>query len=574
MFKSQIERDLKKVVEQLGFKSTDTVIYISENVLFGDYTTNIALQLSKQKSKKNYQPSKQSANEADNPREIANDLVEAFGHPSYLERIDIAGPGFINFFIKDTSLVKELEVKEEKDKGPKKGDKIELPKRYLIEYADPNTHKAFHIGHLRTLVTGESISRILNYAGNEVFRANYGSDIGPTVAKCLWAITQMQDEYKAAKTASLKDKAEFLGRAYVHGNTEYEDDPKVKEQIDLITTKLYQRDPDLLGVWEETKKWSLGYFETIYSRFGTEFDLRVNESEVDEVGKETVMQHVGSVFEEDQGAIIFRGEKYGLHTRVFISAKGNPLYEAKEVGLVVKYEEVFPFDELYTLSDARQESFFEVANKAISLIHPHVAGRKHHFTYGTIDLTTGKMSSRKGNIVTADELVDLVVNEIKESYGSDKHIEKIAVAAIKFYFLKYALSSNILLDLKQAVALHGDSGPYLLYTYARINSILEKSLTVKAEAKTTITDLESEEREVLRQLDYFDPIVERAATDLSPNDLAAYLLNLAKSFNQFYEKHPVLGSKKQDFRLKLATKVGEQLKLGCYLLGFEVLEKM
>lgn len=565
MYKSQIEADLKKTVSLLGFKGNDVVIYISENVLFGDYATNIALQLSKQKSEKSSQ----------NPREIANDLVEAFGHPDYLERIDIAGPGFINFFLKDKALLKELEKSTEKmlEKDTKESEG--LPKRYLIEYADPNTHKAFHIGHLRTLVIGESISRMLNYAGNEVFRVNYGSDIGPTVAKCLWAISKLHDQYLKVKTGSIKEKAEFLGEAYVYGNTHYEEDPKVKEEIDQITIKLYQRESDIMELWNETKQWSLGYFETIYSKFGVEFDLRVNESEIDQLGKEIVEQHTGSVFEKSDGAIIFAGEKYGLHTRVFITSKGNPLYEAKEVGLVVKYQESYPFDQLITLSDARQESFFEVANKAISMIYPHLKGKKHHFSYGTIDLTTGKMSSRAGNIVTAEELLELVKNEIKETYGSidDIQVENIALASIKFYFLKYAISSNILLDLKQAVALHGDSGPYLLYTYARINSILVKAITIKAELKTT-AELEPEEREVLRQLDYFEAIVDRAAVELSPNDLATYLLNLAKSFNQFYEKHPVLGSKKQDLRLKLTTRVGEQLKLGCFLLGFNVLEKM
>lgn len=573
MYKTQIESELKKVVTELGYNPADIVVSISENVLFGDYTTNIALQLSKLKGEQSKQLNKESDNTQGNPRAIAEEIVEKFGHPSYLERVDIAGPGFINFFVKDESLLKTVEKQPEKS-GTK--DAQNLGKRYLIEYADPNTHKEFHIGHLRTLITGESISRLLEYSGNEVYRVNYGSDIGPTVAKCLWAIAHLKEEFEKIKSATVQEKVAFLGRAYVYGNQHYESDPESKTQIDELTKKLYVRDSLLTEMWELTKNWSLGYFETIYSKFGVEFDLRVNESEVDQVGKDIVLQHIGSVFEEDQGAVIFRGEKYGLHTRVFITAAGNPLYEAKEVGLVEKYQEKYPFDHMICLSDARQESFFAVTNKAISLIDPHLEGKKHHFSYGTIDLTTGKMSSRAGNIVTAEELLELVKQEIIEGYGADnpQKIEKIALAAIKFYFLKYAIASNILIDLKQAVALHGDSGPYLLYTYARINSILEKARELKKTEKSSSHTLETEERDVLRQLEYFEAIAERSSKDFSPNDLANYLLNVAKAFNAFYEKYPILGSNQETLRLKIATRVAETLKLGCYLLGFDVLDKM
>ncbi len=576
MYKSQIEADLKRVLGEMGYNARDLVVYINENVLFGDYATNIALQQSKQKPEPNKQSNESSDSMPGGPRALAEEIVERLGHPVYLERIDIAGPGFINFFLKDQSLLKLVyESNDKKEKNPKNDNEI-LAKRYLIEYADPNTHKAFHIGHLRTLITGESISRMLEFTGNEVFRVNYGSDIGPTVAKCLWAIAHLKEEFEKIKATSVQEKVEFLGRAYVYGNDHYEKDEEAKKQIDDLTKKLYERDSLIMEMWDLTKNWSLGYFETIYSKFGVEFDLRVNESEVDEIGKDIVLHHIGSVFEESEGAIVFRGEKYGLHTRVFITSNGNPLYETKEVGLVVKYQEKFPFDQLLTLSDARQESFFEVANKAISLIDPHLEGKKHHFSYGTIDLTSGKMSSRAGNVVTADELLELVKNEIIEGYGTDnpQKIEKIALAAIKFYFLKYAISSNILIDLKQAVALHGDSGPYILYTYARINSILEKARNSKPSEKKSTSSLEPEERDVLRQLEYFEAIAERSAKEFSPNDLANYLLNLAKAFNAFYEKYPVLSSEKEEFRLKLGTRTAETLKLGAYLLGFEVLDKM
>jgi arginyl-tRNA synthetase len=564
MYKSQIEQDLKKAIKELGFEAADIVVYISENVLFGDYATNVALQLAKQKSKKSYQ----------NPREIASDLVDTLGHPSYLERIDIAGPGFINFYLKDQALIKEL---SEKSTEQRELDEDELPERVLVEYASPNAFKPLHIGHLRNIITGESISRILYYSGKEVFRVTYTSDIGPAVAKAIWGVNSMMDKFtQVEKEGTLDEKARFLGNAYVAGNAAYEINPADKDEIDQINVKIYQGDPELIKLWKKTRLWSEAYLAAVYVRLGTEFDYELWESDMGDRGMEVVRAHLGSVFKESEGAIIFEGEKYGLHNRVFITQKQTPTYEAKELAVTMREQELFPYDKAIHVVGAEQSEYFKVVTKAIELIDPQITGKKKHLGYGFVSLSSGKMSSRLGNVIVADDLIDQVKAKIKETYPdntSDKAVEQIATAAIKFAYLKYGLSSDISFDVEQSVALHGDSGPYLLYTYARINSILQKALAIKPEAKTS-TDLEPEEREVLRQIDYFEAIAERAAIELSPNDLANYLLNLAKSFNQFYEKHPVLGSKKQDLRLKIATTVGERLKLGCYLLGFDVLDKM
>lgn len=564
MYKTQIEQDLKKAAKELGFEATDIVVYISENVLFGDYATNIALQLSKQKSAKSSQ----------NPREIANDLIEAYGHPPYLERIEVAGPGFINFYLKDSALIKEL---SEKPTEQKELDENELPERVLVEYASPNAFKPLHIGHLRNIITGESISRILYYSGKEIYRVTYTSDIGPAVAKAIYGIKLFPEKFEAVdKNGNLDERARFLGDAYVAGNAAFETNPNDKAEIDQINIKIYQGDTDLVLLWNKTRKWSEAYLVALYTRLGTEFDYELWESEMGERGMEIVRDHLGSVFTESEGAIIFPGEKHGLHNRVFITQKQTPTYEAKELAVTVREQELFPYDKAIHVVGSEQTEVFKVTTKAIEMIDPHITGKKKHLSYGFVSLSTGKMSSRLGNVIVADDFIDQVKLKIKETYPdttSDSVTEKIAMAAIKFAYLKYGLNSDISLDIEQSVALHGDSGPYLLYTYARINSILTKALTIKPEAKTT-SELEPEEREVLRQIDYFEAITERAATELSPNDLANYLLNLAKSFNQFYEKHPVLGSKKQDLRLKITTTVGEKLKLGCYLLGFDVLDKM
>ncbi len=584
MYYERLSKELKRVILDLGFldsdiafrdlssksiERSDTLLYIPENSKFGDYSTNIALQLAKQNGKKTYQ----------SPKDIANEIIQQFGHPKYLERIEVAGPGFLNFFLKDESLVelitKDIEIGT-------------LNKRILLEYADPNTHKEFHIGHLRALAIGESVARLFEFSGAEVFRLNYGSDIGPTVGKCLWGIIQLQNEYNRAKQGSLSEKSQFLGKAYALGHSKYEDSPESKVQIDEITKKLYNReDLELLALWEETRQWSLAYFDALYSRLGVEFDRRVNESEIDQIGKEEVLKNLGLVFEKNDGAVIFKGEKYGFHTRVFLTSQGNPTYEAKEVGLINLYQDIFQFDEAIILSDIQQKGFFDVVNCAIELIYPHLLGKKKYLGFGFVSLTTGRMSSRQGNIVSAESLIELVKKELKANFVkdntplTDQLLEKIAIAAIKFTYLKYSLTSDIKFNIKESVTLQGDSGVYVLYSFARANSVLgkavlgdRKSENLKYDHLQGTDNLEVEERELLRNIEHFSFITDYARRNFQPAELCTYLLTLSKSFNLFYERYPVLASNKAHLRLGIVKKSAEVIKLGMQLLGIEVVERM
>jgi len=601
MHKSKIEKELRTAVKNIGFiPPTDALLSIPEKSQFGDYSSNIALQVSKQKHRNSYQT----------PIEIANAIIESLGHPKFLERIEVAGPGFINFFVKDNELVKILTNTEDQDALTDPGDL----KKIIVEYCDPNTHKMLHIGHLLQLTLGEAMARLFEYQGHEVFRTNYGSDIGPTVAKCLWGIGKLPEEYKKAKEGSLREKSIFLGKAYAYAHGEYEKSLEVKEEIDQITNKLYQRDLGLKLLWEETRDWSLGYFELIYSSFGTLFDRRINESEVDQLGARIVNENIGKVFVKDDGAIIFQGEKHGLHNRVFINSKGNPTYEGKEVGLAEKYQEILLFDELNIFSHKEQDDYFKVVIKVNETIYPHLKAKISHVSYGEVRLPSGKMSSRQGNIVAAEDILEEVKLKIREISPEldELSIQKLAVAAIKFAFFKYSVGSDLIYDVEESISIHGDTGPYVLYVYARIMSLLKKAARnramdfkagidqeqdqeegiaqegqqsvvsnqssakqKKADSGKLIADsLEKEEREILRQLEYFEFIVEKATVNFSPNELTKYLLSLTKAFNLFYEKHAIVGSKHSEFRLLLSNKVAESIKLGLYLLGIETVDKM
>lgn len=563
MIKQQLEEDLKKAVEDLGYKTTDPdkigadiVCDIPKNSSFGDYTSNIALQLAKQSSAFSNQSSD----------EIANKISEKLEKLEYLEKIEIAGPGFLNFFIKDEILIKNL---SDVFNSPK-----EASKKILTEYGHANILKEVHIGHLRTFLLGESLSRIFEYSGNEVFRANYQGDIGLHVAKAVWGMKKLG---LPSENLTPEEKAEYLGKAYVLGNTDYESD--FKQEIDKINHELYEKKSDYWSLYQLGRQWSIEYFEEIYKLLNIKYDRCYFESEVYETGKELVEKNIGKIFEKSDGAIIFPGEKYGLHNRVFLNSAGYPTYEAKDMGLAEMEFKDFHYDRSIHVVGSEQAGYFQVIIKAIELLFPEVKDKKQHLSYGMVSLRGGKMSSRTGEVVTVDELIKIVTEKVREVMKGNKLeidqeiAKKVALGAIKFAYLKFSPVSNMIFDLEKSVSLAGDSGPYLQYTYARTQSLLKKSNFDK-DLNLQGLPLEPEERMILVRLEYFTQIVLQAEKDLRPNLLCEYLLDLAKDFNLFYQKYRIIESDKKEFRLKLTDSVGKTIKKGLELLGIDSPERM
>ncbi len=569
MLKQQILKDLQRTVKELGFPATDIVISIPQNSAFGDYSTNLALQLAKLEGSKGKQ----------SPLEIANAILSnlgdlqsrstGIGRVSYLSKTEVAGGGFINFFLSDKELLRnanDLDLLQE----------VDSTQKVMVEYGHVNPLKEIHIGHLRTFILGESISRILESLGHQVFRANYQGDIGLHIAKAIWGIQKLG---LPSKELNLEEKAKFLGQAYAEGNKTYEEDPEVKKEIDQINSNLYKKDQNLQEIYQLTRSWSLEYFEPIYQLLGTKYDQCFFESEVFERGRELVLENIGKVFEKNDGAVIFPGEKHGLHTRVFITKAGNPTYEGKEIGLAELEYDSFNYEKAIHVVASEQEGYFQVVFKAMEAVFPYLQGKKYHLSYGIVDLKEGKMSSRTGNVVTVDDLYHVVSEKVRELIKQSKLkidqeiVRKVALGAIKFSYLKFSPRPNMVFDLEESVSLDGDSGPYIQYTFARIQSVLKKA---KTEGRIEFEEIKPdiEERLLLRSLMYFQEIVEQAALTLHPNVLASYLVDLSRLFNLFYQKSRIIGSEKEAFRLKLSEEVGKVLKKGLDLLGIEAPEKM
>jgi len=579
MVKEEILKNLQVVLKKKGVKNPDIGLDHPVNSDFGDYSTSVALKLTKILKK--------------NPFEIAQEIVKNLTKNSNVKKIEIIKPGFINFWISDKFLINNLNNLLGKEQIDYPEYHLGKNKKLMIEFAHPNTHKLFHIGHLRNISTGESLVRILEAVGNKVIRSNYQGDVGLHIAKCLYGIKHSKTDIDELRT--LQKRIEFIGKMYSFGTKAYEDDKKAKEEIIKINRMIYEHNPEILPLWTETVKWSIKYFEENYKRFYSHFDRLYFESELPERGAKIVSGLLKKGFlEKSQGAIIFNGKKYGLDTRVFINSQGFPTYEGKELALAEKeISEFGEIDKIIHTVTPEQTSFFKVTFKVEELIDKKkYKNKQYHLAYEWVKLKAGKMSSREGNIIEANWLIDEIKNKILEKFKCDeKTAEILAVASAKYSFLKNGTQTIIYFDIDESIAVDGNSAPYLIYTYVRCQSVLNKNdlchprssrgssafcLDSRLRGNDNRITINKDEQNILRLLNQFPEIVQQAAIQFSPNLIANYLYELAQKYNYFYQKNKILDSKEntKQLRLKLTQAVGKVIKEGLYLLGIKTVEKM
>ena len=533
---------------------------VSKNSEHGDFSSNLAMKL--------------AGNLKQNPMTIAQDLAKKIKLPDYLKKIKIAKPGYLNFFLKEKVYLDNLE-QILKDKDAFGQGKVYKGQRIMIEFAHPNPFKMMHIGHLRNITLGESLVRLFEAQGATVIRANYQGDVGMHVAKCVWAMNKVSQKSFPTET---NDRVAFLGQCYFEGARVYEEDEKGKAEIMEINRKIYNRtDSQITKLWQLGVAWSLDKFHQLYSRVDSHFDREYMESEtlpfIDQEIKTAIKK---GILTKSQGALIFDGKKYGIDTRVYLTKEGLPTYEGKQLGLVVpmEFKDFGKLNKLIFNVAVEQISYFKSTIKVIELMYPQYKGIQYHNAYEFVGLKSGKMSSRKGQVVTAESILDEAHTHIKrivtknKAKLTEKEIDDIAVGAVKYAYLKISPFKYLAFDLKASISFSGDSGPYLQYTYARVMSILRKNNSVK---KSTQIKINSEEKQLLQKLLQFNETIENAVMAYSPNYLATYLNDLAQLFNNFYSKHRVIGNL---FRIKLAEGVAQVIKNGLYLLGIKTLEQM
>lgn len=523
---------------------------------FGDYATNVALQLTKQLGK--------------NPREIAEALAVKIREKSAdtLSDVSVAGPGFINLKLSDKALSEAMDTKPA----------LSLKDKTVVaEYSDPNPFKMLHAGHVYTTIVGDAIANLMKAAGGQVHRVNYGGDVGLHVGKTMRAILQRLGGENPDKLDDIKssERPAWLASAYVEGNNTYEKDEAAKVEIIELNKKVYQlhadddHDSDFAKIYWTCRRWSYEAFDAFYERLGTKVEKYYPESEVAELGLNTVKQHIGTVFTKSDGAVIFDGGKHDLHARVFISSQGLPTYEAKEVGLMLKKRDDYHFDRSIVVTANEQEQYMIVVFKAMEQFLPELVQASSHIPHGMVRLAGGvKMSSRLGNIIPADTVLDVTTEAIK---AADRPPDDTTVlGAVKYAFLKTRLGGDLIYDPKESVSLEGNSGPYLQYAHARARSILRKS---KPEGQK-VENLEVGERSLTRKISEYPEVVDKAVAELMPHHVCTYLYELAQTFNRFYEGNRVIGDKRQAVRLALVDKYANTLQNGLGLLGIAAPDKM
>ncbi|HVY73149.1 MAG TPA: arginine--tRNA ligase [Candidatus Paceibacterota bacterium] len=549
MFRSGIETAIQNALKDMGAEDVVFVVERPSDMAHGDYATNVALAAAKILKK--------------NPRDVAAELQSKLENSAGVEKTQVAGAGFINFYLSHDALT--TTVKEAAEDSWGKGNTY-AGKKVLVEYTSPNLFKPLHIGNLIGNILGESIARLFEASGADVKRLNYPSDIGLTIAKGVWGLQK--------HNLNPENIAE-LGKAYVLGNEAYESS-EAKEQIEEINRALYAgSNAEWSTLREKGIATSLKHLHELCVRLGTKgFDKEFFESQSGVLGQKIVSDNIGSVFEVSDGATVYHGE----HTRVFLNSQGLPTYEAKEVGLFELKSNAYPnFDISITVTGKEQTDFFRIVFEAIRKVFPGKTNGKDllHVPTSFLKLTTGKMSSRLGNVITGESLLAEVTEAARGR-------EDVAVGALKYTVLKQGSGKDIVFDPEKSLSLEGDSGPYVQYALVRARSLLRQAKDARMEnaadggrSRPLGQALPSASILLRRSLVHFPDVVARAAGELEPHHVVTYLTELAAAFNSWYaaERLIVDGTVSAD-ALALVQAVEHTLHCGLDVLGIPSPEEM
>jgi len=566
---------LKKTILDLYDVDFEPEIVPAPLNIEADYSSNAPLKLAKDLHK--------------NPFEIAEEISEK------IDDSFVSKPGFVNFKISDGFLKEKItELSNNFEISSDKYDDTTV----ICEFSDPNPFKVLHVGHLYTSVVGDAISRLFEYAGAKVIRANFGGDVGLHVAKTMYALllecsSSSTDALLAHRTSSTARSAtpvslnsisnnkaltiETIARCYVEGTAAYEDNEQAKKEITELNKEIYKINAeDIHGTLISDLYWkgrelSYEYFKDFYARIGVEFDKFYPESSVATLGLNKVKEELNAgVYEKSDGAVIFDGEKYGLHTRVFINKEGVPTYEAKDVGLIFKKYEDYHFDKSVVITGNEQLEYMKVVLKSVEQYAPELVEKTSHLTHGLVKLPGNeKMSSRKGNFLRAVDVLDMVADELKSQYDSDD--TKVSMAALKYAFLKYKMGGDIIFDPSESVKMTGNSGPYLLYSAVRAAKILAAD-SKNESIENYIYNIY--EKNLIKKLLEYKSLLDEAVEEMAPHKLANYLYEVAQEFSRFYENCPVVGSAEESERIKLVKVYYNTLAHGLNILGISIPEEM
>lgn len=616
----EIKLELEGAIKRVFGIDFEVEVVMAPEGVGADYASNVAMRLAGILRRK--------------PMEIAGELETellkaTFGSKKGSIAVTVQAPGFLNFNLPDEYFLgKMAEIEGNFEKNISWGEY--LGKTVICEFSDPNPFKILHVGHLYTSVVGDAISRLFEVAGAKVVRANFGGDVGLHVGKTLWAL--VNDKKLDIEKLTIEEIAEH----YVQGSRAYEEDEVARGEIVKLNKEIFEiveKDKQtgvLAKLYWRGRELSYKYFEQFYDSIGVKFDKYYPESTVAERGLAEVKKGLAEgVYERSDGAVVYKGEKHGLHTRVFINKAGLPTYEAKDVGLIFTKWEDYRFDKSVVITGNDIVDYMKVVLRSVGEMNAELVKRTVHLTHGQVKLAGGvKMSSRKGNFLKAVEVMEMVGKELAREYGSKDR--RVLLSAVKYAFLKYKIGGDIVFDLKESVKMTGNSGPYLLYSVVRAKKILERvqflvsrprssapvvtgrthfetpvgvsghgletrkldssnnlygtrSQDVKLDSGNTpchsghglkTEKLDLFERALVKKMVEYKGVVAEAMREMAPHKLAGFLYELAQEFSRFYENCAVVGDEREGMRGEMVAVYVRVMEHGLGILGIEVPEEM
>lgn len=607
--KENLKKEINDALAKLNFEQVEFDVEIPKDLSHGDFSTNIAMKLSKILKK--------------NPGDVANEIVAALNDDENIEKVEVANPGFINFTVSNSyiksSLSQVLEQGEEFGKS-----KINDGKTFLIEHTSPNPNKEFHLGHLKNNVTGLSVSYLFEAIGTKVFRDCIDNNRGIAIAKLMWGYLNFgkkegtntdviywfnhQDEWHTPETyPDAKGKPDrFMDLMYTKASSEFENSEVEKSvrQIALdwenhdagVATDKEESGKAIWALWELTQKWVWeGYKRSIGRIDGFKFDKIWHEHEIYKKGREHILKglEMGVFKKTEDGAVVSDLKKdFNLPDTILIKNDGTSLYITQDIELTNLKRKTFNPDEMFWVIGPEQS----LAMKQMFAVCSQLGFGKyedfHHIPYGFVSIKdssgkVSKMSSRKGTAIYVDDLVDQAKARIKEKIEStidDATIESVAIAAIKYALLKVARTTDQIFDFDTTVSFEGDSGPYVLYAYVRAVKLLKTALgenysveDLKSAFSSDVKFNTKEEENLAKQILKLPEVVVEAAKNYSPNLITMYVYELAQSFSSFYTNCRVVDEQDENIksmRLALVYATSISLKNALKLLGISTVEQM
>ncbi len=506
------------------------------------------------------------------PVSIAKEIAASLKPSGLVKIIEASGP-YVNFYANWNKLGKEIIgqiLKEGENYGRGKSKE-----KVMVEYSSPNTNKPLHVGHLRNDSIGMAVSNILEFTGSDVKRTAIINDRGVHICKSMLAYQKWGNDRTPDKKSD-----HFVGDFYVMFEKKLKEDTSLEEDVRAMLKKWEAGDKATRALWKKMNSWVLGGMKETYKTFGSKFDFWTLESEIYDKAKPLIDDGIakGLFVRNEKNDLVAKLEP--LPDKVVLRADGTSVYITQDMALAKMRFEKYGLDRLIYVVASEQNLHFKQLFKILELLGYGFAGKCRHLSYGLVNLPSGRMKTREGTVVDADDLIqeetELAKKEILARGNVaktelDKRAGEIALAAIKYYLIKIEPIKDMLFDPSKAISFEGDTGPYLQYTYARAKSILRKA---KKSEKEPRGSADKNEVALIKSLSQFPYVAKKCAVELKPNYLASYLFDLATMFNSFYHSEKVIGSEKEARLLSLVEAVSIVIKNGLNLLGINELEKM